>query len=275
MEMIDLSRLEPQGTLNHTSKGNQLKWKCYGYWYKAGHMGYEGLAETIVSALLGKSTVKYPFVAYEYSQIKYKERIYRGCKSADFLADGYDLIPLEKLYRKFTGGSLAVDTAHQGEITDQIKFLVNFVEQTTGLQEFGRYLTSMLEIDAFFLNEDRHTNNIAVQYNAADNTYALCPLFDNGLSLLADTNMDFPLERSLEDCLKAVQVPSNRSDARFLLSPVTHSKRCTHLYSEALILSSLLAYRCDLRRFPWLFLSHDRIFLDKFCPILYTLECRG
>lgn len=30
MEMIDLSRLEPQETLNHTSKGNQLKWKCYG-----------------------------------------------------------------------------------------------------------------------------------------------------------------------------------------------------------------------------------------------------
>lgn len=42
MEMIDLSRLEPQETLNHTSKGNQLKWKCYGYWYKADHMGYEG-----------------------------------------------------------------------------------------------------------------------------------------------------------------------------------------------------------------------------------------
>ena len=205
MEMIDLSRLEPQETLNHTSKGNQLKWKCYGYWYKADHMGYEGLAETIVSALLGKSTVKYPFVAYEYSQIKYKDRVYSGCKSADFLADGYDLIPLEKLYRKFTGGSLAVDTAHQGEIKNQIKFLVNFVEQTTGLQNFGQYLTSMLEIDAFFLNEDRHTNNIAVQYNAADDTYALCPLFDNGLSLLADTNMDFPLERSLEDCLKTVE----------------------------------------------------------------------
>ena len=39
MEMIDLSRLEPQETLNHTSKGNQLKWKCDGYWYKADHMG--------------------------------------------------------------------------------------------------------------------------------------------------------------------------------------------------------------------------------------------
>ena len=31
MEIIDLSKLEPQETLNHTSKGNQLKWKFDGY----------------------------------------------------------------------------------------------------------------------------------------------------------------------------------------------------------------------------------------------------
>ena len=79
METIDLSKFEPQETLNHTSKGNQLKWKCDGYWYKADHMGYEGLAETIVSALLAKSTVKYSFVAYEYSQIKYKEQWLQKC----------------------------------------------------------------------------------------------------------------------------------------------------------------------------------------------------
>ena len=57
MEIIDLSKLEPQETLNHTSKGNQLKWKCDGYWYKADHMGYEGLAETIVSAKIGRAHV--------------------------------------------------------------------------------------------------------------------------------------------------------------------------------------------------------------------------
>ena len=211
MKMIDLSRLEPQETLNHTSKGNQLKWKCYGYWYKADHMGYEGLAETIVSALLGKSTVKYPFVAYEYSQIKYKDRVYSGCKSADFLADGYDLIPLEKLYRKFTGGSLAVDTAHQGKIKNQIKFLVNFVEQTTGLQNFGQYLTSMLEIDAFFLNEDRHTNNIAVIRNEKDGSFRFCPIFDNGLSLLSDLN-DYSLDKDLYECIGAVQAKPFSAD---------------------------------------------------------------
>lgn len=63
----------------------------------------------------------------------------------------------------------------------------------------------MLEVDAFFLNEDRHTNNIAVLYDDTDETYSLCPLFDNGLSLLSDTSLDFPLERPLEDCLQAIE----------------------------------------------------------------------
>lgn len=31
MEIIDLSKLEPQETMNHTFKENQLKWKCDGY----------------------------------------------------------------------------------------------------------------------------------------------------------------------------------------------------------------------------------------------------
>ncbi len=82
MEIIDLSKLEPQETLNHTSKGNQLKWKCDGYWYKADHMGYEGLAETIVSAMLEKSTIKYPFVVYEYFL-----KVYQSLFSLSFPAE--------------------------------------------------------------------------------------------------------------------------------------------------------------------------------------------
>lgn len=207
MQLVDFNNIEPQETLNHTSKGNQLKWKYDKYWYKADHMGYEGLAEAIVSTLLDKSTLKYPFVKYEYSKILYHGQTYNGCRSESFIPDDnrVSLIPLEKLYRSYTGGSLAIDTAHQGEIQDQIKFFVDFVEQHTGIKDFGPYLTAMLEIDAFFLNEDRHTNNIAVLYEDTEETYSLCPLFDNGLSLLSDTNMDFPLERSIEDCLKAVE----------------------------------------------------------------------
>ena len=42
-------------------------------------------------------------------------------------------------------------------------------------------------------------------YDDTDETYSLCPLFDNGLSLLSDTSLDFPLERPLEDCLQAIE----------------------------------------------------------------------
>ena len=79
------------------------------------------------------------------------------------------------------------------------------VEKYTGLHDFGKYLTAMLELDAFFLNEDRHTNNIAVLYDTEKDCYELSPIFDQGLSLLADTSFDFSLERPLEDCIKRVE----------------------------------------------------------------------
>lgn len=207
MQLVDFNNLEPQETLNHTSKGNQLKWKYGNYWYKADHMGYEGLAEAIVSKLLEKSSIKYPFVKYEYSKILYHGRAYNGCRSENFIPKNsrVTLMPLEKLYRSYTGGSLAIDTAKQGDVQERIKFLVDFVETHTGIRDFGPYLTAMLEVDAVFLNEDRHTNNIAVLYDDTDETYSLCPLFDNGLSLLSDTSLDFPLERPLEDCLQAIE----------------------------------------------------------------------
>ena len=51
----------------------------------------------------------------------------------------------------------------------------------------------------------KNDNPNATEADMVFDNYALCPLFDNGLSLLADTNMDFPLEKSLEDCLKTVE----------------------------------------------------------------------
>lgn len=106
MEMIDLSRLEPQETLNHTSKGNQLKWKCDRYWYKADHMGYEGLAETIVSALLTKSTVPYPFVVYEYSQISIKNEFTVAAKVLIFSRMAMTLFHWKSCIENLQAGAL-------------------------------------------------------------------------------------------------------------------------------------------------------------------------
>lgn len=61
----------------------------------------------------------------------------------------------------------------------------------TGLKNFGEYMSQLLTIDAFFLNEDRHTHNIAVLMDS-EGTYHYCPVFDNGAGLLADTTMDYP-----------------------------------------------------------------------------------
>ena len=113
------------------------------------------------------------------------------------------LLPLEKLHRAYYGIGLAKKLAEIPEVEEHIRYTVSFVEETTGLTDFGIYLSTLLELDAFILNEDRHTNNIAVIRNEKDGSFRLCPIFDNGLSLLSDLN-DYPLNRELYECIDAV-----------------------------------------------------------------------
>ena len=61
MEQIRLDNQLPVKKTDHTSKGDQLKWKIGNIWYKSDYMGYEGLSETLVSHLLQKSTLSHPF----------------------------------------------------------------------------------------------------------------------------------------------------------------------------------------------------------------------
>ena len=175
---------------NHTSKGDQPKWFVNNVWYKADYMGYESLAEVAVSKILSKSNIK-NFVSYEPAQILLEGKKMNGCASKNFKNDNECLITLEKLHRSYFGTGLADKLAHITNTKDKIKYTVDFVTDITGLKDFEKYLTVMLEIDAIFLNEDRHTNNIAVIRNETTKKYRLCPYFDNGLSLLSDLN-DYP-----------------------------------------------------------------------------------
>ena len=65
-------------------------------------------------------------------------------------------------------------------------------------------MNKLLTIDALFLNEDRHTHNIAVLMNGKGD-YAYCPIFDNGAGLLADTTMDYPLSGDVYALMDRVQ----------------------------------------------------------------------
>lgn len=190
-------------TMEHSSKGNQLKWEQDGYWYKADAFGFESLAETVVSRLLEHSAVK-DFVAYEPVRIMYQGREYRGCRSQNFRGENEELIPLERLVRAHTSMGLAKELARISDVKQRILYTVELVENLTGIENFGGYLAQMLEIDAFFLNEDRHTNNIALLYNAEERNYRVCPFYDMGLSLFSDTREAYPLGMDFEACRRYI-----------------------------------------------------------------------
>ena len=84
--MVELFEQDERQNNRQSSKGNQLKWNNNGIWYKADYTGYEGLAEYMISHLLLKSSLRQDeFVLYEPEQIRYKDAVYSGVKSNDFL----------------------------------------------------------------------------------------------------------------------------------------------------------------------------------------------
>ena len=210
--MIELFEQNERMQNRQSSKGNQLKWENEGIWYKADYTGYEGLAEYVISHLLIKSTLSSEeFVQYDLETIRYKRQIYQGVKSRTFLSEDWQIITLERLFQKMYGDSLNRMLWQMDDAEQRICFLEEQVERITGLKGFGIYLNKLLTIDAVFLNEDRHTHNIAVLMNGEGN-FKYCPIFDNGGGLLSDTTLDYPLGEDPFDLIKEVQAKTVSSD---------------------------------------------------------------
>lgn len=202
MNIINLDAVEREPLQGHTSKGDQPKWQMGGKWYKADHMGYEALAEVLISQLLKQSNVP-DFVEYEPVQIQYRGKEINGCACKNFRGKDEMLVPFERLHRAYKGQGLAAALGGINEPQERIRYTADFVGRTTGLTGAGEYLTLLLELDSFFLNEDRHTNNLAVIRNEKTKGFRFCPIFDNGLALLSDLH-DYPLEKDVYDCMGGV-----------------------------------------------------------------------
>ena len=200
--MIELYKENIIDDGRRSSKGNQLKWLDDGVWYKADYTGYEGLSEYTVSNLLALSDLQSEeYIDYETEQIKYNRVNYLGCKSSDFLKKGWQLITLERLFINNCGEGLNKCLYRINDVEERLKFLVEQTSRITGLMDFGKYMAKVLTIDAFFLNEDRHTHNLAVILDDEGN-YRYCPIFDNGAALLSDTTIDYPLGEDVEILMK-------------------------------------------------------------------------
>ena len=140
--MIELFEQDILLNDRQSSKGNQLKWQSQnGIWYKADYTGYEGLVEYLVSCLLGYSSLKKnEYVFYQTEKIHYKYKDYLGCKSENFLPDGWKIITLERLFETMKGESLTKSVYHMPDVRERIRYMVEQTEQLTGLREFGVYI---------------------------------------------------------------------------------------------------------------------------------------
>lgn len=203
MEQIKLLPADQVERTGHTSKGDQPKWQVHEVWYKADHMGYESLAEVVASRMLERSSLT-DFLLYEPILIQLGDRPLPGCASRNFRGKQEMLIPLERLHRIYHGEGLGKAVSRLQGPVDKIRYTVDFVVRVTGLETFGRYLATIFELDTFLLNEDRHTNNLAILRDETTRKFRLCPLFDHGLSLLSDTS-DYPLGQDIYACIARVK----------------------------------------------------------------------
>ena len=210
--MVRLFEQDIKTNERKSSKGNQLKWNKEDMWYKADYTGYEGLAEYMSSHLLTFSNLATDnYVLYDTEDIVYGDKVYHGCRSKSFLHEGEQLVTLERLFAERYGESLYRSIYAIEGVEDRLKFIAEQVERMTGIEDFGASLCDLLTIDALFLNEDRHTHNIAV-IRKPDGGYRTSPIFDNGAGLLSDTTMDYPIGQDVYTLIDKVQAKTVCSD---------------------------------------------------------------
>ena len=176
-----------------SSKGNQEKWyDCQtDRWYKLDQFGYEALSETLISTLLEQSNIEkglpFRFARYQMERISAHGRDRTGCSSINFLDPGQSIITISHLFSKQLGMPLKKKLEGLTSDKKRIAYLADATAEFTGLAHFPQYLALLFEVDALFLNDDRHLNNIAVLEK--NGRYDYCPIFDNGAGLLSNTQM--------------------------------------------------------------------------------------
>ena len=201
--MINFDKKQKEKIAFATSKGNLPKWKIRNNWYKVDYFGYENLSECIISDLLKYSNAK-NFISYKIEKGIYKNKNTNISISKNFLKLNENFITCDRLYLINKETELSKDLLKYNSIKSKIKHTVDTFKNITKIENIGKYLTMILEIDMFFLNEDRHFNNIGFIYNANKNSFSFSPIFDNGLSLLSDIN-EYDINEDVYKLIKKVK----------------------------------------------------------------------
>lgn len=205
------------------TKGIQNKLIEDGYYYKIDRNGYPSLSEYVVSNLYKYSNVD-DYVLYDLEKININGIEFIASKSKNFLTEGDQLITLQELYKDLEGKFIEEDIVKIKDIHERIKYVVDFVEKNLCINNFGKYITLLLEIDEFFYNDDRHFFNISLIKNK-NGIYRKSPIFDNGAMLLSATNV-YKLDDSIKNNMnKYFSLP-------FSINPIEQKKAAEDLYGN-------------------------------------------
>ena len=188
-----------------SSKGNQEKWydAATDCWYKLDRTGFEALAEAVTSELLQKfsnieTELGYKIVAYHIDSVEVHRNTRRASVSFNFLREGQSIQTAYHILKRALGSDYQKILAVEKTIPGRLKKIVDTIEDISGLEHFGAYLTLLFEVDALIANEDRHLNNLALIMRGND--FYPAPIFDNGVSLLTanqSVNWNFSIERNV------------------------------------------------------------------------------
>ena len=181
LDLLDFSRVATTG-------GHQIKFLSGNSFVKKDTMGYEALAEVLVSELESRIVNEnFKFVDYSFCRILDNGRYFNACFSESFLSEDDNFIPIYTLIKE----NISVSDFNKLTSMSGINFvnqLIEYITQITNINisEITDWLSCMVKLDYLILNEDRHLGNFGVILN--NRRFKLAPLFDHGLSLLSDTS---------------------------------------------------------------------------------------
>ena len=240
-----------------SSKGNQEKYKKNGYWYKLDYLGYESLAEVLVCRFLKCLNLDYNVLDYDICKVSIDNNIYVASKSKDYNLSNCDEVSVLSLLRRLYGSKLNEIYKKYNSTEDRIKFVVDSISQLNGLDKFGSYLSTIIQIDAMTLNEDRHLHNILLSYNHVTDMYKEYIIFDNGAALLSDMTFDYKQGINYRAVINKVKAkPFSNSFSK-------QYKAVVNLYGNQLILPvSVSIFTGDFYSF------YDKDIIKRACDIL-------
>ncbi len=158
-------------------EGLQIKEANQEGWIKYDRFGYEGLSEVLAYRFSRLLSSRLAFC--EYTPIKTDKGT--GCFSRSVISGDEELVPLYSFFP---------DEPKDLNASQLFDYYIPYIIETTGLRDFGEWLTEMFVFDMLIENEDRNPGNILLI--ASDGKYRYAPVMDNANSLgYRDANPQF------------------------------------------------------------------------------------